>query len=38
MSKAAQGYFVVVIAAVLLFIGSFHATMKIGDAVSRMFF
>ena len=38
MSKEAQGYFVVVIVAVLLLIGSFHATMKIGDVVSRVFF
>jgi len=38
MSKVAQGYFVLAIAAVLLFIGSYQATMKIGDAISRMIF
>jgi riboflavin transporter FmnP len=38
MSKVAQGYFVLAIAAVLLFIGSYQATLKIGDAISRMIF
>ena len=38
VSKLAQGYFVMSIAAVLLLLASFKATMYFGDAVSRMFF
>jgi hypothetical protein len=38
MSKPIQAYFVIAVAAILLFVGSFHATLKLGDIVSRMVF
>jgi len=38
MSKVAQGYFVISIATILIFLASFKATMCLGDVVTRNFF
>ena len=38
MSKLAQTYFVITVMSIILFIGSYQATLKIGDAISRMIF
>jgi len=38
MSSLVQGYFAVAVGAILIFTASFYATLKLGDAVSRMIF
>ena len=38
MSKLVQTYFVITIMSIILFVGSFHATLKLGDIISRMIF
>lgn len=38
MSQAAQGYFVLSVAAILIFVLSFKATMYFGDLIARNVF
>ena len=38
MGKAAQGYFIMSIATILIFLASFKATMYLGDLLSRSIF
>ena len=38
MSKLAQTYFVIAVVSIVLFVGSFHAALKLGDIISRAIF
>ena len=38
MSKLAQAYFVIAVVSIVLFVGSFQATLKLGDIISRAIF
>ena len=38
MSKLAQTYFVIAVVSIILFVGSFQATLKLGDIISRLIF